>query len=166
MVFSLIQPPDLRAGVRWTMSFCLHSNAVIAASVAQVAGAKKVLIVDWDVHHGNGTQEIIYQNKLILYISLHRLKGGKFYPGIGAAHEVGTMGAKGYCANIPWSQGGVSNNDYIFAFQHTVLHIVSEFAPDSTIISAGFDDARGDHLGCCHVTPVGYARMTHMFYAL
>ncbi|XP_040996506.1 histone deacetylase 15 isoform X2 [Juglans microcarpa x Juglans regia] len=164
--FALVRPPGHHAGVRQAMGFCLHNNAAVAALAAQVAGAKKILIVDWDVHHGNGTQEIFEQNKSVLYISLHRHEGGKFYPGTGAAHEFGTMGAEGYCVNIPWSRGGVGDNDYIFAFQHVVLPIASDFAPDFTIISAGFDAARGDPLGCCDVTPAGYAQMTHMLNIL
>ncbi|GMI99538.1 histone deacetylase 15 [Hibiscus trionum] len=164
--FALVRPPGHHAGVRQAMGFCLHNNAAVAALAAQAAGAKKVLIVDWDVHHGNGTQEIFDQNKSVLYISLHRHEGGKFYPGTGTALEVGSNGAEGYCVNIPWSRGGVGDNDYIFAFQHVVLPIASKFAPDFTIISAGFDAARGDPLGCCDVTPVGYAQMTHMLSTL
>ncbi|XP_044477246.1 histone deacetylase 15 isoform X2 [Mangifera indica] len=164
--FALVRPPGHHAGVRQAMGFCLHNNAAIAALAAQAAGAKKVLIVDWDVHHGNGTQEIFEQNKSVLYISLHRYEGEKFYPGSGAAHEVGTQGAEGYCVNIPWSRGGVGDNDYVFAFENVVLPIASEFAPDFTIISAGFDAARGDPLGCCDVTPAGYAQMTHMLNTL
>ncbi|KAK8657131.1 hypothetical protein V6N13_035387 [Hibiscus sabdariffa] len=164
--FALVRPPGHHAGVRQAMGFCLHNNAAVAALAAQAAGAKKVLIVDWDVHHGNGTQEIFDQNKLVLYISLHRHEGGKFYPGTGAALEVGSNGAEGYCVNIPWSRGGVGDNDYTFAFQHVVLPIASKFAPDFTIISAGFDAARGDPLGCCDVTPAGYAQMTHMLSTL
>ncbi|XP_057951998.1 histone deacetylase 15 isoform X2 [Malania oleifera] len=164
--FALVRPPGHHAGVRQAMGFCLHNNAAIAALSAQVSGAKKVLIVDWDVHHGNGTQEIFEWNKSVLYISLHRHEGGKFYPGTGAANEVGTMGAEGYSVNVPWSRGGVGDNDYIFAFQHIVLPIASEFAPDLTIISAGFDAARGDPLGCCDVTPAGYAQMTQMLNAV
>ncbi|KAI7986539.1 Histone deacetylase 15 [Camellia lanceoleosa] len=161
-----VRPPGHHAGVRHAMGFCHHNNAAVAALAVQAAGAKKVLIVDWDVHHGNGTQEIFEGNKSVLYISLHRHEGGKFYPGTGAAHEVGTRGAEGYCVNVPWSHGGVGDNDYIFAFQHVVLPIASEFAPDFTIISAGFDAARGDPLGCCDVTPAGFAQMTHMLNAL
>ncbi|KAK8537059.1 hypothetical protein V6N13_042010 [Hibiscus sabdariffa] len=164
--FALVRPPGHHAGVRQAMGFCLHNNAAVAALAAQAAGAKKVLIVDWDVHHGNGTQEIFDQNKSVLYISLHRHEGGKFYPGTGAALEVGSNGAEGYCVNIPWSRGGVGDNDYTFAFQHVVLPIASKFAPDFTIISAGFDAARGDPLGCCDVTPAGYAQMTHMLSTL
>lgn len=160
--FALVRPPGHHAGVNQAMGFCLHNNAAVAASTALVAGAKKVLIVDWDVHHGNGTQEIFEKNKSVLYISLHRHEGGNFYPGTGAADQVGSMGADGYCVNIPWSRGGVGDNDYIFAFQHVVLPIASKFAPDFTIISAGFDAARGDPLGCCDVTPAGYAQMTQM----
>ncbi|GAB4860959.1 hypothetical protein Ancab_036119 [Ancistrocladus abbreviatus] len=164
--FALVRPPGHHAGVQQAMGFCLHNNAAVAALAAQVAGAKKVLIVDWDVHHGNGTQEIFEGSTSVLYISLHRHEGGRFYPGTGAVHEVGTEGAEGYCVNVPWSCGGVGDNDYIFAFQYVVLPIAREFAPDFTIISAGFDAARGDPLGCCDVTPVGYACMTHMLTAL
>ncbi|XP_024969089.1 histone deacetylase 15 isoform X2 [Cynara cardunculus var. scolymus] len=164
--FALVRPPGHHAGVKQAMGFCLHNNAAVAASAAQVAGAKKVLIVDWDVHHGNGTQEIFEQNKAVLYISLHRHEGGRFYPGTGAANEVGSMGGEGFCVNVPWSRGGVGDNDYIFAFEHIVLPIAYEFAPDITIISAGFDAARGDPLGCCDVTPAGYAQMTKMLSSL
>ncbi|XP_051115921.1 histone deacetylase 15 isoform X2 [Andrographis paniculata] len=164
--FALVRPPGHHAGVKHAMGFCLHNNAALAASAAQIAGAKKVLIIDWDVHHGNGTQEIFEKNKSVLYISLHRHEGGKFYPGTGSAYEIGSMGAEGYCVNIPWSRGGVGDNDYVFAFQQVVLPIASEFDPDFTIISAGFDAARGDPLGCCDVTPNGYAQMAYMCSAL
>ncbi|XP_011009790.1 PREDICTED: histone deacetylase 15 isoform X2 [Populus euphratica] len=164
--FAMVRPPGHHAGVREAMGFCLHNNAAVAALAAQAAGAKKVLIVDWDVHHGNGTQEIFDQNKSVLYISLHRHEGGKFYPGTGSANEVGRNGAEGSCVNIPWSRGGVGDNDYIFAFQNLVLPIATEFAPDFIIISAGFDAARGDPLGCCDVTPAGYSQMTDMLYTL
>ncbi|XP_015944226.1 histone deacetylase 15 [Arachis duranensis] len=164
--FALVRPPGHHAGVAHAMGFCLHNNAAVAALAAQAAGARKVLILDWDVHHGNGTQEIFNRNKSVLYISLHRHERGLFYPGTGAADEVGSRGAEGFCVNIPWSRGGVGDNDYIFAFQNVVLPIASEFAPDFTIISAGFDAARGDPLGCCDVTPSGYAQMTHMLNTL
>ncbi|KAJ8535998.1 hypothetical protein K7X08_034399 [Anisodus acutangulus] len=183
--FALVRPPGHHAGVKQAMGFCLHNNAAIAASAAEAAGAKKVLIVDWGVHHGNGTQEIFERSKSVLYISLHRHEDGRFYPGTGAADEVGSMGAEGYCVNIPWSRGGVGDKDYIFAFEQVVLPIgvfrkqpfylpsedlpccigALDFNPDFTIISAGFDAARGDPLGCCDVTPAGYASMTQMWSA-
>ncbi|KAM0852262.1 hypothetical protein ACQ4PT_051863 [Festuca glaucescens] len=163
--FALVRPPGHHAGVKQAMGFCLHNNAAVAALAAQKAGAKKVLIVDWDVHHGNGTQEIFEGDKSVLYISLHRHEDGSFYPGTGAAHEVGVLAGEGFSVNIPWSCGGVGDNDYIFAFEHVVLPIAAEFAPDITIISAGFDAARGDPLGCCDVTPAGYSRMASMLTA-
>ncbi|KAF6143791.1 hypothetical protein GIB67_016712 [Kingdonia uniflora] len=164
--FALVRPPGHHAGVKQAMGFCLHNNAAVAALAAQGANAKKVLIVDWDVHHGNGTQEIFEENKSVLYISLHRHEGGTFYPGTGAADEVGIMGAEGYCVNVPWKCAGVGDNDYLFAFEHIVLPIALTFAPDLTIISAGFDAARGDPLGCCDVTPAGFAQMTQMLTAV
>ncbi|KAM3267753.1 histone deacetylase 15 [Capsicum chacoense] len=147
--FAMVRPPGHHAGVKQAMGFCLHNNAAIAASAAEAAGAKKVLIVDWDVHHGNGTQEIFERSKSVLYISLHRHEGGRFYPGTGAANEVGSMGAEGYCVNYSLEPRGTL-----------------DFNPDFTIISAGFDAARGDPLGCCDVTPAGYASMTQMLSAL
>ncbi|CAN6181344.1 unnamed protein product [Urochloa humidicola] len=158
--FAMVRPPGHHAGVKHAMGFCLHNNAAVAALAAKRAGAKKVLIVDWDVHHGNGTQEIFEGDSSVLYISLHRHEYGNFYPGTGAADEVGILGGQGFSVNIPWSRGGVGDNDYIFAFQTVVLPIAAEFAPDITIISAGFDAARGDPLGCCDVTPMGYSIMT------
>ncbi|KAG6484261.1 hypothetical protein ZIOFF_061056 [Zingiber officinale] len=158
----VVRPPGHHAGVAQAMGFCLHNNAAVASLAAQSAGAKKILIVDWDVHHGNGTQEIFEGNKSVLYISLHRHENGRFYPGTGAVDEVGSMDGEGFSVNIPWNCGGVGDKDYIFSFQHVVIPIALQFDPDITIVSAGFDAARGDPLGCCDVTPAGYAQMTHM----
>nr|CAB3455759.1 unnamed protein product [Digitaria exilis] len=145
--FAMVRPPGHHAGVKQAMGFCLHNNAAVAALAAKRAGAKKVLIVDWDVHHGNGTQEIFDGDSSVLYISLHRHEYGNFYPGTGAAHEVGILDGQGFSVNIPWSCGGVGDNDYIFAFRTIVLPIAAEFAPDITIISAGFDAARDTIFG-------------------
>jgi len=121
--FAMVRPPGHHAGVKQAMGFCLHNNAAVAALAAKRAGAKKVLIVDWDVHHGNGTQEIFEGDKSVLYVSLHRHEYGNFYPGTGAAHEVGILDGQGFSVNIPWSRGGVGDNDYIFAFKTVVLPI-------------------------------------------
>ncbi|KAG9456774.1 hypothetical protein H6P81_001282 [Aristolochia fimbriata] len=164
--FALVRPPGHHACINQAMGFCLHNNAAVAALAAQAASAKKVLIVDWDVHHGNGTQEIFEENKSVLYISLHRHEGGWFYPGTGAVDEVGLNDGEGYSVNVPWKCGGVGDGDYIFAFQHIVLPIAKEYSPDLTIVSAGFDAARGDPLGGCDVTPAGYAEMTRMLSSL
>ncbi|KAI5062795.1 hypothetical protein GOP47_0021342 [Adiantum capillus-veneris] len=164
--FALVRPPGHHALHATAMGFCLHNNAALAAKAALTAGAKKVMIVDWDVHHGNGTQEIFDDDSSVLYISLHRHQGGLFYPGTGAATEVGFGNGEGYSVNIPWPCGGIGDEDYIFAFLNVVLPIAEQFAPDITIISAGFDAAKGDPLGGCQVTPLGYAYMTQMLYLL
>jgi len=164
--FALVRPPGHHAEEETVMGFCLHNNACVAARAAQAAGANKVLIVDWDVHHGNGTQGIFEQDPTVLYISLHRYEGGTFYPGTGGAGEVGSGPGEGFCVNIPWGCGGIGDVDYLSAFQHLVLPISHQFQPDFTIISAGFDAARGDPLGGCDVTPSGYAHMTALLNSL
>ncbi|MCO5576292.1 hypothetical protein L7F22_030101 [Adiantum nelumboides] len=127
--FALVRPPGHHAMHATAMGFCLHNNAALAAKAALTAGAKKVMIVDWDVHHGNGTQEIFDDDSSVLYISLHRYQGGLFYPGTGAATEVGSSNGEGYSVNIPWPCGGIGDEDYIFAFQNVVLPIGAFFAP-------------------------------------
>ena len=92
----------------------------------------------------------------------YRHEGGMFYPGTGWASEVGSGPGEGFCVNIPWGCGGIGDQDYLFAFQNIVLPIARQFEPDITIVSAGFDAARGDPLGGCDVTPSGYAHMTSM----
>lgn len=164
--FALVRPPGHHAMQSTVMGFCLHNNAAIAAKAALAAGAKKILIVDWDVHHGNGTQEIFNSDSSVLYISLHRHEGGLFYPGTGAAIEVGCDEGEGFSVNIPWGCGGIGDEDYLFAFQQIVLPIATQFSPDMTVISAGFDAAKGDPLGGCAVTPLGYAHMAQMLSSL
>ncbi|KAH7444225.1 hypothetical protein KP509_02G070600 [Ceratopteris richardii] len=164
--FALVRPPGHHALSATAMGFCLHNNAALAAKAALSAGAKKVMIIDWDVHHGNGTQEIFDSDSSVLYVSLHRHQAGFFYPGTGAASEVGIKDGEGFSVNIPWPCGGIGDEDYLFAFQNVIMPIVEQFAPDATIISAGFDAAKGDPLGGCQVTPSGYAHMTQLLYSL
>eukprot|EP00249_Psilotum_nudum_P019805 c27426_g1_i2 orf=1077-3047(-) len=164
--FALVRPPGHHAERSNIMGFCLLNNAAIAAKAALEVGAKKVLILDWDVHHGNGTQEIFEYDPSVLYISLHRHEGGHFYPGTGSACEVGSAEGEGFSVNIPWVCAGIGDGDYIFAFQHIVMPIAMQFAPDMVIISAGFDAAQGDPLGGCEVTPIGYAHMAQLLTSL
>ncbi|KAM0756106.1 Arginase/deacetylase [Meredithblackwellia eburnea MCA 4105] len=130
-------------------------------------GIKKVLILDWDVHHGNGTQKAFWDDKDVLYISLHR-HDGTFYPGgtYGSAEMVGEGEGAGFSVNIPFPDKHMTDADYIYAFQQVVMPIAYEFAPDFVIVSAGYDAAKGDELGQMDVTPAGFAHMTHMLSAL
>jgi histone deacetylase 6 len=127
-----------------------------------------VLILDWDVHHGNGIQHAFYQDPNVLYISLHVFKNGNFYPGLpdGNLDYCGEGPGLGKNVNIPWSEHGMGDAEYMYAFQEVVIPIATEFDPDLVIISAGFDAAEGDVLGGCFVTPACYAHMTHMLMRL
>ncbi|EFN54718.1 hypothetical protein CHLNCDRAFT_24556 [Chlorella variabilis] len=156
---AVVRPPGHHAESNTAMGFCFFNNAGIAARAAQAAGAERVLVLDWDVHHGNGTQHIFEGDPSVLYMSLHRHDGGSFYPGTGAAHEVGEGEGAGYTVNVPWPCGGMRNGDYLAAFHHLLLPIAYEYAPDLVIISAGFDAAEGDPIGGCHLTPECYAHM-------
>ncbi|WWC68627.1 uncharacterized protein I206_102558 [Kwoniella pini CBS 10737] len=167
--FAIVRPPGHHAEPDEHMGFCFFNNVAVAAREVQRKGlAKKVLILDWDVHHGNGTQRAFWDDPDVLYISLHRHDGGKFYPtsDFGALDMVGSGAGEGKSVNIPWPGPGFGDADYIYAFQRIVMPIAYEFAPDLVIISAGFDAADGDRLGECHVTPAAYGHMTHMLSAL
>ena len=117
------------------------------------------------MHHGNATENQFIDDDSVLYISLHR-HGGGFYPGTGAHSIVGTGQGTGFNVNIPWSTGDMGDADYLLAFHHLVMPIATHFSPDLVIVSAGFDSARGDPLGGCDITPVGYAHMTAMLRSL
>ncbi|KAH9083365.1 histone deacetylase complex protein [Lactarius deliciosus] len=151
------------------MGFCFFNNVAIAARVVQqLTPIKRILILDWDVHHGNGTQRAFYDDPSVLYISLHRYEGGRFYPcgPFGGMSSCGEGKGLGYSVNVPWAESGTTDGDYLHAFQQIVMPIATEFAPELVIISAGFDAADGDILGECCVSPAGYAHMTYMLSTL
>ncbi|WVF65792.1 hypothetical protein IAT40_000526 [Kwoniella sp. CBS 6097] len=167
--FAIVRPPGHHAEPDEHMGFCFFNNVAVAAKEVQRLGlAKKVLILDWDVHHGNGTQRAFWDDPNVLYMSLHRHDGGRFYPtsDFGALDMVGSGAGEGKSVNVPWPGPGFGDADYIYAFQRIIMPIAYEFAPDLVIISAGFDAADGDHLGGCHVTPPAYGHMAHMLSAL
>lgn len=114
---------------------------------------RRVLIVDWDVHHGNGTQHIFESNPKVLYMSIHRYDYGQFFPRSEDANfdVVGEGSGTGFNVNIPWNAKGMGDMEYIAAFQRIILPIAYEFAPELVLISAGFDAALGDPLGGCKV---------------
>ncbi|ODQ53166.1 hypothetical protein SAICODRAFT_19094 [Saitoella complicata NRRL Y-17804] len=172
---AIVRPPGHHAEPDEARGFSLFNNAAITARVMQkrYPGSQRILILDWDVHHGNGTQRIFYEDPSVLYISLHRYEDGNFYPDLAkdkngfANHKsCGAGSGLGKNVNIPWPCAGMGDGEYIYAFQKAVMPIAYEFAPDLVIVSAGFDAAAGDQLGECFVTPAAYGHMTHMLMSL
>ncbi|KAJ5754281.1 Histone deacetylase clr3 [Penicillium manginii] len=168
---AVIRPPGHHAEHDTAMGFCLFNNVPIAAKVCQKRlgdQCRKIMILDWDVHHGNGVQKAFYDDPNVLYVSIHVHQGGKFYPGgpEGDWDHCGVGAGEGRNINIPWPDQGMGDGDYMFAFQQVVMPIAQEFDPDLVIISAGFDAAAGDVLGGCFVSPACYGQMTHMLMNL
>lgn len=159
---AIVRPPGHHAESGMSMGFCFFNNAAVAARAAQSAGARRVIILDWDIHHGNGTQHIFDDDPSVLYISLHRHDHGKFYPGTGAVDDVGTDEGEGFTVNVPWNGADMGNGDYLSAFNQVIIPIVYEFNPDLIIVSAGFDAADGDPIGECRVTSECFGHMTSM----
>ncbi|KAF2744528.1 hypothetical protein M011DRAFT_470372 [Sporormia fimetaria CBS 119925] len=168
---AIIRPPGHHAECGEASGFCIFNNVPIATRVCQndfPEQCRKVLILDWDVHHGNGIQHIFYEDPNVLYISLHVYRDKQFYPNLpdGNLDYCGQGPGLGKNVNIPWAEHGMGDAEYLYAFQEVVVPIATEFDPDLVIISAGFDAAEGDMLGGCHVSPAGYAHMTHMLMRL
>jgi len=127
-----------------------------------------VLIVDWDVHHGNGTQHMFWNDPQVLYFSVHRYDKGRFYPegGEGNFDKVGIDKGEGYNINVPWPHGGFGDADYLAVWEHILMPVALDFNPDIVFISAGCDPASGDPLGACEVTPDGFFNMTKQLMGL
>ena len=138
------------------MGFCLYNNVAVAAAHARTLGARRVAIVDYDVHHGNGTQHIFEANPHVLYVSTHQFP---YYPGTGDATEIGVGEGVGATINLPLEAGAV-DEDYRFVFDEVVVPAIRRFAPDLVLVSAGFDAHQRDPLGGMRLTTPCFGAMT------
>jgi acetoin utilization deacetylase AcuC-like enzyme len=153
---ALVRPPGHHAERNRSMGFCLFNNAAVGAAHARALGAAKVAIVDYDVHHGNGTQHIFESDPTVLYVSTHQFP---YYPGSGPAEEIGRDSGRGFTVNLPLEAGAV-DDDYQVAFASVIVPVLRQFAPDLLIVSAGFDAHERDPLGGMRVTTPAFGAMT------
>ncbi len=157
--FALVRPPGHHAESARAMGFCLFNNCAIGARhLVKKRGFQRVLIVDFDLHHGNGTQHSFYDEPAVLYFSTHQYP---YYPGTGWFDEVGEKGGKGYTINVPMTYG-MNDADYGHVFEEIVVPVSRLFRPECVLVSAGFDTHRDDPLGGMAVSERGFARMTRI----
>ncbi|CAJ1426616.1 unnamed protein product [Effrenium voratum] len=160
-----VRPPGHHASQEKACGFCLFNNVAVAVRHAQKQyGLQRVAVVDWDVHHGNGTNDIFAEDDSVLFFSLHRY-GSTFFPGTGFAEDVGKSSARGFNVNVPLDKG-FGDLDVRHIMQYLICPLMEKFEPEAIFVSAGFDAVRGDPLGDCRVTPEGFGWMTRCLYRL
>jgi acetoin utilization deacetylase AcuC-like enzyme len=155
-VLAMVRPPGHHAERGRAMGFCLFNNIAVAAAHARAKGAARVAIIDYDVHHGNGTQHMFEADPNVLYVSLHQFP---FYPGTGAVDEIGTGPGKGFTVNLPLEVGSIVD-DYRVAFSEMVVPVLRQYNPELVLVSAGFDAHERDPLGGMRLTSAAFGSMT------
>jgi acetoin utilization deacetylase AcuC-like enzyme len=157
--FAFVRPPGHHAERHRAMGFCLFNNVAVGAEyLRRRHGIRRILIVDWDLHHGNGTQHMFEADPEVMYVSTHQYP---FYPGTGALEEVGRRDGEGRTVNLPFP-AGCGDAEYEDAFAHIIAPIAHQFEPEFVLISAGFDAHARDPLGGMLVTEVGFEAMTRV----
>uniref|UniRef100_A0AAX7UU57 Histone deacetylase domain-containing protein n=1 Tax=Astatotilapia calliptera TaxID=8154 RepID=A0AAX7UU57_ASTCA len=166
---ALVRPPGHHSMRSAANGFCVFNNVAIAAQYAkQKYGVQRVLIVDWDIHHGQGVQYCFEDDPSVLYFSWHRYEHQKFWPHLRDSDYdiVGKEKGAGFNINVPWNKVGMENGDYLSVFCHVLLPVAYEFCPDLVLVCAGFDSAIGDPEGEMCATPDVFAHLTHLLMNL
>ncbi len=154
--FCLLRPPGHHAISQKGMGFCLFNNIAVGVKHAQNRGVSRVLVLDWDAHHGNGIQEIFYDDSSVLYMSLHQYP---FYPGSGYLDQVGVGKGKGFTVNFPVREGS-GDELYLKIFEDLIAPIASQFKPEIIVIAAGYDGHFADPLTGLNLTVSGFSKLT------
>ena len=150
--FALVRPPGHHAEADRAMGFCFFNNVAVAAAAMLDGGLERIAVVDIDVHHGNGTQAIFYEEPRVLYVSTHQFP---FYPGTGAADEIGAGDGRGFTVNVPMDAGS-TDADYALVHREIVVPILEQFRPELLLVSAGFDAHERDPLASMRMTTDGF----------
>ncbi|XP_032625265.1 polyamine deacetylase HDAC10 isoform X3 [Chelonoidis abingdonii] len=166
---ALVRPPGHHSQRNAANGFCVFNNVAIAAQYAKRRyGLQRILIVDWDVHHGQGVQYVFEEDPSVLYYSWHRYEHQQFWPLLRESDydAVGQGKGKGFNLNVPWNKVGMGNSDYLAAFFHVLLPVAFEFVPELILVSSGYDSGIGDPEGQMNATPECFAHLTHFLMQL
>uniref|UniRef100_A0A1I7XS36 Hist_deacetyl domain-containing protein n=1 Tax=Heterorhabditis bacteriophora TaxID=37862 RepID=A0A1I7XS36_HETBA len=166
--FAIVRPPGHHSDVFSACGFCIFNNTSQAAEAVFNFGVDRILIVDFDMHHGQGTQRIYYEDKRVLYFSIHRYENGLFWPHLQESNfdHIGKGEGRGYTVNVLLNEIGCNDADYISMFWNVLWPLAVEFNPDFVVVSAGFDACLGDPIGEMNLSPDGYSHMIYQLKAL